>query len=192
MSSYANSLLQFNESDVNNSFEQQRSISSERSAPDSFRHNNHLHQQRESISRIHRRSPTTQYHEIELDSNVQCTPRQFEEQWKLLLSSSDNSFNNIKIWNKPRLEECSDYLTSRKVYTVASGFNGSTFRIFLIGQEVRSVVKFLLEISINTKSGRLSVTVKSNDPSAVPSLLQRLELNNLFDFRPSSNTLQGI
>lgn len=166
--------------------EDERSAASERSVNTSFRHSNHPYQQN-PMSRLPS-STTLKHPMIELDSNVQCTPAQFEEQWKLLLLSSDSSFDNIKVGKMPQIEECSNYFTKRRVYTVASGMNGKTCTIFLIGQEASSIVKFLVQMSINTKNGRLSLKVKSNDPTAVPSFLQVLQLNELFDIKPTLQT----
>ena len=118
---------------------------------------------------------------INLDPNPHCTPSQFEEQWKLLLPSE--SFQNIKIRRVPEMEECCHYFTKRRVYTVASGVQGKTNRIFLMSQA--QMIKFLVEMKINTKSSRFSVSVKSNDPSSVPSFLQVLELNRLFEIKQS-------
>ena len=133
-----------------------------------------------------------------LDSNVQCTPVQFEQQWKLLLDSN-KSIRNFKISTRriPTMKECCNYFASKKIFSVASGANNeeeSIYRIFVIGQTStvptvvgngdvegrNTVIRFFGELVIDSKEKLLNFKIKSNEPALVPSFIECLQLSTLF------------
>ena len=122
---------------------------------------------------------------IALDKTVQCNPRQFEQQWRLLLSSP----NSIRGWNisyTPTIDECNQHFASRNVFSIASGvIDDHSFRMFLLGQH--TIVKFLAELVVHSKEEKIDLRIKSNELSRVPSCLERLDLESLFLMRPNSH-----
>jgi hypothetical protein len=123
---------------------------------------NHYHQEFEHIHLI-------------LDSNVHCTPAQFEQEWKLFLASDQKCF---KIEKVPTIEKCYSHFSSRRIYSVACGGNDeSIYRIYFISRA--HVVKFLGELKVDVRMKRVSLKIKSNDLSLVSSFFECLQLEIL-------------
>jgi hypothetical protein len=115
--------------------------------------------------------------QLALDINIQCTPAQFEQQWKLLLPSKSIQINKI---NKiPALEECCDYFAAKRIMCVASGgTHALTYRIFIIAQ--KDMIRFLGELTVDIEKQQLKVKIKSNEISMIPQFVQCLQLQELF------------
>ncbi len=110
-----------------------------------------------------------------LDSNVHCTPAQFEQEWKLFLASEQKCLQIEKV---PNIEKCCRHFSSRRIYPMACGGNDeSTYRIYLIARE--HVVKFLAEFKVDVQIKQVTLKVKSNDLSLVSSFLECLQLEIL-------------
>lgn len=114
-----------------------------------------------------------------LDSNVQCTPTQFEQEWKIM-RLSDVSFQEKEIIMIPPIEQCCSHFSLRRIYSVAAGgFNSNHgFQIYLVAQT--DSVRFLGELRVDRIRKLMSMKIKSNDLSAVPYFFQLLQLNRLF------------